>query len=89
MSSIVIDRVWVDDHAVYASTTDGRQASYEFCQWPRLRDASQEQRASFELTYTGIHWPAIDEDLSFEGMFHQAGMCGLTAAEDSAHYGND
>ena len=22
-----IDKVWVDDHAVYASTTDGQQAS--------------------------------------------------------------
>ena len=81
-----IDRVWVDDHAAYASTTDGQQALYEFCQWPRLRDTSPEQRASFELTCIGIHWPAIVEDLSFEGMFHKAGLCPLTVAEDSVIY---
>ena len=81
-----IDRVWVDDHAVYAVTTDGKQASYEFDKWPRLRDASQEQRAEFELSYSGIHWPLIDEDLSFEGMFHDAGLCDITPSEDAICY---
>lgn len=87
MKRMQIDRVWVDDHAVYAVTTDGKQASYEFDSWPRLRDATQEQRAQFELSYTGIHWPLLDEDLSFEGMFHNAGLCKLTVAEDSVCYG--
>ena len=65
-----IARVWVDDNAVYAETTDGLRASYEFAQWPRLRNATAAQRQAFELSYGGIHWPDIDEDLSFEGMFH-------------------
>ena len=81
-----IDKVWVDDHAVYALTTEGMQASYEFDLWPRLRDASPAQRARFELSFSGIHWPAIDEDLSFEGMFHHAGLCGVTAAENTVYY---
>ncbi len=81
-----IDKVWVDDHAVYASTTDGTMASYDFSRWPRLRDASPEQRAHFELSYSGIHWPTIDEDLSFEGMFHAAGLCDTSEAEDNVYY---
>ena len=36
----------------------GLPASYDFGLWPRLRDARPEQRAQFELTYSGIHWPA-------------------------------
>lgn len=87
MKRMQIDRVWVDDHAVYAATTDGQQAYYEFDNWPRLREASQEQRAQFELSYTGIHWPLLDEDLSFEGMFHNAGLYDITVKEDSVFYG--
>lgn len=81
-----IARVWVDDHAVYAETTDGLQASYEFAQWPRLKNATDTQRRDFILSYGGIHWPSIDEDLSFEGMFHDAGLCGITDTEDSVCY---
>lgn len=81
-----IARVWVDDHAVYAETTDGLMASYEFAMWPRLRNANDAQRRDFSLSYLGIHWPSIDEDLSFEGMFHNAGLCDITDTEDSVYY---
>ena len=81
-----IAHVWVDDHAVYAETTDGLRASYEFAQWPRLLNATDAQRRDFTLSYLGIHWPQIDEDLSFEGMFHDAGFCGITDTEDSVYY---
>ena len=81
-----ISHVWVDDHAVYAETTDGLQASYAFTRWPRLRDANDAQRREFYLSYHGIHWPQIDEDLNFEGMFHDAGLCDITPSEDSVCY---
>ena len=81
-----ICKVWIDDHAVYASTTDGIIASYDFSQWPKLRDASPEQRSLFEISYSGIHWPSIDEDLSFEGMFHEAGLCEVSECEDNVYY---
>lgn len=81
-----ISKVWIDDHSVYAATTDGLTASYDFSRWSRLRDASPEQRAQFELSYSGIHWPAIDEDLSFEGMFHAAGLCDTSENEDNVCY---
>ena len=81
-----INKVWIDDHAVYASTADGKVASYDFSRWPRLRDASREQRSHFELSYSGIHWHVIDEDLSFEGMFHAAGLCNFSENEDNVYY---
>ena len=82
MKQLRVDKVWVDDHAVYVSTTDGQQASYEFSLWPRLAHATQEQREQFELSYGGIHWPQIDEDLSFDGLFQDNGI--LFVAEDEA-----
>lgn len=36
--------------------------------YPRLRDAPPAQRADHELSPFGVHWPALDEDLSIEGM---------------------
>lgn len=84
-----IQRVWVDDTSVYALTEDGLQASYPFSMWPRLANATPEQRQNFYLSHTGIHWPNIDEDLSFEGMFAHAGLCERTETEDAIYYEAD
>lgn len=81
-----ISKVWVDDKNVYAQTTDGLVASYAFCQWKNLRNADSGQLKDFYLSYTGIHWPQLDEDLSFEGMFHSVGLCDRTDTEDSVCY---
>lgn len=81
-----VKRVWVDDSAVYAETTDGTIGSYPFAMWPRLAQASAEERKVFVLTYSGIHWPEIDEDLSFEGMFSYSGLTERTVCEDTVVY---
>ena len=81
-----IQRVWVDDTSVHALTVDGLQASYPFSMWKRLANATPEQRQNFYLSYAGIHWRDIDEDLSFEGMFADAGLCERTPTEDSVDY---
>jgi len=69
MKHLKINRVWIDASRVYAETEDGLRASYAFVDWPRLANATDEQRRDFHLSFFGIHWPQIDEDLSFEGMF--------------------
>lgn len=79
-----IAKVWVDDTHVYAETADGLRANYAFSEWPRLANATQEQRRDFYLSHAGIHWPQIDEDLSFEGMFEDNGI--PFAAEEEAEY---
>ena len=47
---------------------DGRKIAtpLEWC--PRLKRASAQQRANFEIMPMGVHWPDIDEDLSIAGM---------------------
>ena len=35
---------------------------------PRLSRGSPEQLANIELSPFGLHWPDLDEDLSFRGM---------------------
>lgn len=83
---MIIKKVWVDTTAVYAMTTEGTVAKYDFAQWPSLEKATNEQREDFYLSYSGIHWPQIDEDLSFEGMFAHANLCQRTQNEDAVVY---
>jgi hypothetical protein len=47
---------------------DGRKIATPLEWYPRLKDASAQQRANFELMPVGIHWPDLDEDLGIVGM---------------------
>jgi Protein of unknown function (DUF2442) len=48
--------------------TDGRRIATPLKWYPRLNQASAEQRANFEIMPMGIHWPDLDEDLGIVGM---------------------
>ena len=56
--------------------SDGRTLLVPIVWFPRLLHATPEQRTQFELSQRGIHWGAINEDISFEGLL--AGRADLT-----------
>ena len=66
---ITVEKIWLTDNAVWIKTTDGLEGCERFSDYPRLKYATQAQRENFESDAFGIHWPEIDEDLSFEGFF--------------------
>lgn len=47
---------------------DGRKIVTPIEWYPRLSRASAADRADYEIMPMGIHWPALDEDLSIAGM---------------------
>ncbi len=49
---------------------DGRTIIVPLTWYPRLLEATREQRSRWRLSGAGygIHWPDIDEDLSTEGL---------------------
>jgi hypothetical protein len=49
---------------------DGRSLTVPIEWFPRLRDATAEQRSHWRLIGPGIgiHWPDIDEDISVAGL---------------------
>lgn len=57
-------------HSVTFALADGRSISAPLEWFPRLRDASPEQRKNWRLIGRGcgIHWPDIDEDVSILGI---------------------
>lgn len=67
-----IHKVRVTEDEIIARLVDGRVISVPLAWSWRLAEATRAQRAHFRLIGTGqgIHWPAIDEDISVEGMLH-------------------
>jgi hypothetical protein len=75
MSTLVYEgravQVWFDDDNIWLGLEDGRQVSAPLAFYPRLLNATKEQRENYEFIGPGIgiHWEDLDEDLSVEGMF--------------------
>ncbi len=59
-----------NDASIRVALADGREISAPLAWFPRLRDASPEQRANWRLIGPGegIHWPDIDEDVSVRAL---------------------
>lgn len=66
---ITVEKIWLTDDAVWIRTTEGKEACEKFEDYPRLKFATTRQRENYKSNVFGIHWPDIDEDLSFEGFF--------------------
>ena len=60
--------VHFDDDCMVVRLSDGRVLSVPLAWFPRLLHASAAQREQVELSRTGLHWGAIDEDVSVAGL---------------------
>ncbi|MGA7219496.1 MAG: DUF2442 domain-containing protein [Candidatus Sulfotelmatobacter sp.] len=69
----VLDVAFNDD-ALSVSLRDGRVISVPLVWYPRLLNATYAQRKNWKIAGGGygIHWPALDEDLSTEGLLRGA-----------------
>jgi Protein of unknown function (DUF2442) len=56
------------DAELIVTLANGQKVVTPLWWYPRLLDATPEQRAKHELSPFGVHWPDVDEDLSIEGM---------------------
>ena len=86
MEQYRVNRVWVDDAHIWAETQNGWKANYPFSRWNRRANATPAQRKAFVLSRYGIHWPELDEDLCFEGLFADAGIYKPSNAEVTIYY---
>jgi hypothetical protein len=69
-----VESVDFSEDFLIVSLKDGRRISVPIEWYPRLARASASERAAWEICGGGygIHWPAIDEDLSTEGLLRGA-----------------
>lgn len=80
MSSLVpaaderVKDIRLSEDVLSVDLMDGRTISVPLAWYPRLLNASQQQRQNWRVDGGGygIHWPDIDEDLSTEGLLRGA-----------------
>jgi Protein of unknown function (DUF2442) len=73
-ADIRVRTVLVTDDELSVALMDGRSISVPLAWYPRLANATAEQRSHREIASGGfgIHWPEIDEHLSTEGLLRGA-----------------
>jgi Protein of unknown function (DUF2442) len=66
--------VTVTDERLIVTLADGRELSAPLAWFPRLSEATAEQRQKWRLIGRGhgIHWPEVDEDISVASLLRAA-----------------
>ena len=57
-----------DNSSMWVDLADGRVIAVPLAWFPRLLGATPEQLAAVELSPYGLHWEALDEDISVAGL---------------------
>jgi hypothetical protein len=61
-------KAWHKSGRIHIEMDDGREVSFPVKGNRRLEGAPHKSLNNIELTYDGLHWPDLDEDLSIEGI---------------------
>jgi Protein of unknown function (DUF2442) len=72
---------------MWVELSDGRTLGVPLAWFPRLLRATPAEREQVELSRGGLHWEALDEDISVEGLLAGRGgtpMDRLDALEEEA-----
>jgi hypothetical protein len=66
--------VSVTDERLVVTLADGRELSAPLIRFPRLSEATKEQRQHWRFIGRGqgIHWPDLDEDISIGSLLRAA-----------------
>ncbi len=65
-----VSTVAFSDKSIIVELADGRSISAPLSWYPKLANATPQQRGNWQKSGAGygIHWPDIDEDLSTKGL---------------------
>ena len=74
-SNALAAKVHFDDRNMIVDLTDGRSLSVPIHWFPRLLNATPEERSDYRFIGRGygIHWPQVDEDISVPGLLEGRG----------------
>lgn len=61
-----IIEIWFDANYIYGKDETGKKYKQSLLWYPKLREASDEERSQYTFGMDGIHWRGLDEDISFE-----------------------
>ena len=61
-----ITKIWFDADNIYGKDEEGKEYKQSLLWYPKLREASDDERSQYTFGMGGIHWRGLDEDISFE-----------------------
>jgi len=66
--SVRATRVHFDEDSLWVDLSDGRTLGVPLAWFPRLLHSTAEQREQVRISSRGLHWEALDEDISIAGL---------------------
>lgn len=63
---MIVKKIWFENDRIYGLTDEGKTLWQSLLWYKHLNAATEEQRNDYEIDDEGIHWYALDEDISFE-----------------------
>jgi hypothetical protein len=67
-SSVSPTSVRFDEDSMWVELSDGRTIGVPLAWFPRLLRGTPEQREQVRMSSRGLHWDALDEDISIAGL---------------------
>jgi hypothetical protein len=85
LSEPLAKKVTFDTNNMWVELADGRQIGVPIAYFPRLLNATKEQRKIYIITGggTGLHWDNLDEDISVSALL--LGIGDITRANTYLH----
>jgi len=85
IGNIGVKNIRFTDEKVYFELKDGREIGVPLDWFPKLKEASPEERNNYYLTAngTGVHWESLDEDISIKYLLREQ-FCLLDTATEKA-----
>lgn len=66
-----ITKIWFDADYIYGKDENEKEYKQSLLWYPKLREASDEERSQYVIGLGGIHWRNLDEDISFESFEYE------------------
>ena len=66
-----IKEIWFDADYIYGRDEENHEYKQSLLWYPRLRQATDEERSKYTFGLSGIHWRDLDEDISFESFRYE------------------
>ncbi len=77
-SSVSAKRVRFDPDCMWVDLSDGRTIGVPLAWFPRLLRGTAKQRKQVRISGRGLHWEALDEDISIAGLLAGLGDRGAS-----------
>ena len=65
-----IEKIELVSNGLKLTAKDGRLATLHYKDFERLKNATTKQRLDYRISFEGLRWDDLDEDISFESIFN-------------------